>query len=629
MYFGDGLQRRFTILLCFLVGWSVLGFPLLSEAQNVDSMAAPVRRQHRLLDRLHSSITRHNVAVRDTASTINLTIESNRLRFAPFQGKIIRHIKVQQLNFYQSIDDTAQRKKYFGTQLLTKFHRTTRSGVIRNNLFIHEGDVFYATVAADNERFLRTISFIRDARLVIDSIPGTDSIDIVVKTKDLFSITGNINSISSSRVRGSIEEANFGGLGQSISYMGMYEKGRRPSYDREFEYQYNNVLGSFANITATISSLGQNVVTGDRNEAFQRLEISKPMISQYKRFMGGFALEHAQTRNVYPELDSENHYFRYKYTTFDVWGGLNLNVKKYIADEKNHLRQFVALRYVKYTFHNAPDQILSEFDMRTNTREMALVQLTLFKQDFYQTRYFYGFGTVEDIPYGFNYSVTGGWYRQRRLSRPYLGIDLNNYVLTAGGNILQFFAKGGTFFHKGLEDAGYAMGSTFYGRLFQAGDTKIRQVVRVSYSEIFNTVTTYPLRINNSQFGLSAFSTDSVFGSRRLSLHSETRFFTPYKMLGFVLAPYLSGDLSCVTPMKGAFERSSLYYGIGPGLRMRNENLVFGTIELRTMYFPRNVPNQNSFKVGIKANLRFRFNTNYVNKPDIYDLNNDPNGTIY
>lgn len=629
MYIGIALCWKFTILIRLYICLNIIALPCLLAAQNKDSIL-PAPQKRGLFQKLNSSITKHNVTVRDTASTVNLTIENNRIRFSPYQGKIIRHIGVRQLNFYQSIDDTSsQSKKYFGTQLLNKFHRTTRAGVIRNNLFFHEGETFYATVAADNERFLRTISFLRDARLLIDSVPGTDSIDVVVVTKDLFSITGSIGSFSNSNIRANVAEYNLGGLGQAISYMGYYEKARHPSFDGELGYQYNNFLGSFANISAVVSNIGSNIISGNRNEAFQRIEISRPMISQYKRFMGGISLAHANTRDVYPTLDSSGNYFQYRYTTFDVWGGLNLNVKKYIADEKNHLRQFIATRYVKYTFHNSPHQIVNPFDMRTNSREMALVQLTLFKQDFYQTRYFYGFGTVEDIPYGFNYNITGGWYRQRHLDRPYLGVDLNNYMRTQKGDIFQFFLKGGTFYHQKLEDAGYSIGSTFFSRVMPVGQTKIRQVLRVSYSEIFNTRTTYPLRINNSSFGLNAFSTDSVYGSRRLSLHSETRFFTPCKVFGFILAPYLSSDISFLTPMEGSFERSSLYIGIGPGLRIRNENLVFGTMEFRTMYFPRNVAGQNNFKVGMNMNIRFRFNTNYVNKPDIYDLNNDPNSTIY
>lgn len=606
----------------------IVGLPCIVRSQVHDSIPTP-KPTKSIFRRLGSSMQKHNVTVRDTASTINLTIENNKLRFSPYQGKIIRHIDVRQLNFYQSMDDTASHKKYFGTQLLTKFHRMTRASIIRNNLFIKEGDVFYATVAADNERFLRTISYIRDARLRMDSIPGTDSIDVLVLTKDLFSITGSIGSFTSSNFRGDVAEYNLGGLGQSIYYAFNYEKDRRPSYDGSFGYRYNNLFGTFADLTAYVSNIGKNIISGDRNEVYQSIEISRPMFSQYKRFMGGISLNHAETRDVYPRLIPENRYFNYKYTTFDMWGGLNMNVKKYIGDEKNHLRQFLALRYVKYTFHNAPDQIVAPFDMRTNNREMALAQFTLFKQDFYQTRYFYGFGTVEDIPYGFNYSLTAGWYRQRRVSRPYLGLDLNNYMLTQSGDIFQFFARGGLFVKDGVQDAGYVFGSTFYSRVMPVGQTKIRQVLRASYSEVFNTVTTYPLRIDNSQFGLNRFSSDSVLGSRRLSLHSETRFFTPYKVFGFILAPYISSDLSFLTPVKGSFERSALYLGIGPGLRIRNENLVFGTMEIRTMYFPKQVPGQNSFKIGMSANLRFRFNTNYVNKPDIYNLNDDPNSTIY
>lgn len=628
MYIEISLQIKFTIRFDLCICLILMCFPYILHAQNNDSVPQ-LKKTQSLLQKLHSSISRHNVTVRDTASTINLTIENNRKRFSPYQGKVIRNISVHQLNFYQSMDDTAVGKKYFGTQLLTRFHRMTRPAVIRNNLFIHEGETFYATVAADNERFLRTIAFIQDARLIMDSIPGTDSMDIVVLTKDLFSISGSLSSITSSNFKASVEEVNLGGLGQSVYYTAYYEKTRRPSYDGSLGYRYNNMFGSFADLTAYVSNIGNNLITGDKNEAFQYVEVSVPMISQYRKYMGGIALSHAQTRDVFPKLDSSDRYFKYRYSTFDVWGGLNLGITKYIMNEKNYLRKFLAFRYAKYTFHNAPDQIITPFDMRTNSREMALAQFTLFKQEFYQTRYFYGFGTVEDIPYGFNYNITAGWYRQRRSSRPYLGVDLNHYMLTKSGDIFQFFVKGGSFFKNGLQDAGYAIGSTFFSRVMPVGGTKIRQVLRASYSEIFNTVTSYPLRLNNSQYGLSSFRSDSVWGSRRLSLHSETRFFTPCKVFGFILAPYLSSDLSFLTPMKATLERSALYIGLGPGLRIRNENLVFGTMEFSSMYFPRNIHGQNSFQVGMRANLSFRFNSNYVNKPAIYDLNNDPNGTIY
>jgi hypothetical protein len=68
---------------------------------------------------------------------------------------------------------------------------------------------------------------------------------------------------------------------------------------------------------------------------------------------------------------------------------------------------------------------------------------------------------------------------------------------------------------------------------------------------------------------------------------------------------------------------------LGAGLRTRNENFVFGTIELRFIYFPRTVPGNNAFKITITTNLNFRFNSTYVTEPDIVQSNTDNNNGIY
>jgi hypothetical protein len=104
--------------------------------------------------------------------------------------------------------------------------------------------------------------------------------------------------------------------------------------------------------------------------------------------------------------------------------------------------------------------------------------------------------------------------------------------------------------------------------------------------------------------------------------------FLKYKLLGFKFAPFVFADATFLTPQQN-FSKSDAYYGIGWGVRTRNENLVFGTIEARMVYFPRNVPQNNRFKILTTINLQFRYNTTYVNKPDIVQLNVDPYNTIY
>ena len=69
--------------------------------------------------------------------------------------------------------------------------------------------------------------------------------------------------------------------------------------------------------------------------------------------------------------------------------------------------------------------------------------------------------------------------------------------------------------------------------------------------------------------------------------------------------------------------------GIGAGIRSRNENLIFNTIELRAVYFPRKTVQNTSFKIMLNTGLQFRFNTIYVRQPDVVFLNTDGLNSIY
>jgi hypothetical protein len=135
------------------------------------------------------------------------------------------------------------------------------------------------------------------------------------------------------------------------------------------------------------------------------------------------------------------------------------------------------------------------------------------------------------------------------------------------------------------------------------------------------------LSINNT-FGVRYFRSDSALGNERISLYSETFFFPDKKIFGFKFSPFAFGNVSLLKPEKQPISKTNAFYGLGGGVRMRNENLVFGTIELRFAYFPRKI-DQNSFKLTLAANIRFKYNTVYVLPPDIINVNNNINNAIY
>jgi hypothetical protein len=129
------------------------------------------------------------------------------------------------------------------------------------------------------------------------------------------------------------------------------------------------------------------------------------------------------------------------------------------------------------------------------------------------------------------------------------------------------------------------------------------------------------LRIDNF-YGLRGFLSDSAYGSRRISLQLETEFYLKFKLLGFQFAPFTYGDMTLITPEKSPLSDSKLFSSLGGGIRGRNENLVFETIELRAYFFPIAPNNMKGFKLILNTNIKYRYSSNYISAPDLVQLNN-------
>ena len=68
-------------------------------------------------------------------------------------------------------------------------------------------------------------------------------------------------------------------------------------------------------------------------------------------------------------------------------------------------------------------------------------------------------------------------------------------------------------------------------------------------------------------------------------MHLESELFTPSSLFGFRFAPFGSVDMvpiHCVSCEKP----SDVFWGFSAGLRTRNENLIFGTLEMKFTYIP-------------------------------------------
>lgn len=548
--------------------------------------------------------------------------------YQEYQGKIIRNIEIKEFNFGKSFTDTSKQSKYFGTRFLNQLHHNTRSWQIRNNLFISENTPLNTYLISENERYLRSLGYIQDARILVKDIPGNpDSVDLQVVTKDLFSITGSLGNLSPTDIQASVSENNVMGTGQRIQLNGLYQANRRPSFGYSVLYGINSIKHSFINATLTYSDIDNNISRNRKNQEAILLQLDRPLTSAYGRFAGGLIAGTSETNNAYLQPDSD--FYHYKYNTVDGWIGYNIGVKRLITDNTLHDRKFISLRYFKTDFLEMPHQIGDHYNQLYNNKRGILGQFTFFRQDFYKTNYVYGFGVTEDVPTGYNISVTSGWYQQLDLKRAYAGVDANFYSFTNNEHFIQYFFRAGGFLGKSkIQDAGILLGTSIFSKLYLFRNFKMRQYLRFSYTRQFNQLALDPLKINNP-FGIRYFGSDSAVGNRRLSLHGETFVFLKYKLFGFQFSPFVFNDVSALAPANQPISKSAFYWSIGAGVRLRNENLLFGTIELRFVYFPRQVAHMHPYLVNSNVNVRFRYNTTYVRAPDLVQLNADYSNSIF
>lgn len=555
------------------------------------------------------------------ADTPRRSIKSEDI-YKKYRDKHIRGVIIKQLKFEERVTDTSRQFAYFGTRLMNNTHVTTKEWVIKDNLFTKEGDRVDPYKVADNERYLRTIPFIQDARIYLQQVPGhEDSVDMMVVTRDIYSIGGKVNIGNPKHMRVTVAENNLLGMGQRLELTGLLDQDRHPKAGYEVGYRKVNVAGTFIDAQVGYSVIYPNRYDEKEEENVVYLQAEKPLVSPYMRTAGGLILAHRQSENRYTRVRPDSQYYNYTGHTIDGWVGYNIASRKLLASQVRD-RRFAAIRYGQTYFDEVPMQVGSAIDLLFNDVQLALASFTFFRQDFYKTNYVYGFGVTEDIPYGYNITATGGWYRQLQLNRPYAGIKADRYVVSSRQDFMRYFFRAGSYFNHGLEDAGFMIGGSWFSRLWKWKRYKMRQYISASYTKLFDMVTSEPLRLDNP-FGLQYFNSPLIIGQQRISANLESTVFLNYKFLGFRFAPFVNFNASLITPVAQHFSKSELHSGIGAGVRTRNENLVFGTIELRAIYFPRKVEAAPSFRVTLTTDLKYRYSNKYVSQPDIIRWNID------
>lgn len=546
--------------------------------------------------------------------------------FLKYKGKVIRSIETVILGFEYNMNDTTELKKNIGVTIGKVFHKNTSDKVIKNNLFFKEGDRLYPYLLADNERYLRELSYTSDARILVDYAEGSrDSVDIVILTKDVFSIGGRLAINGKNQARAELRDENFLGSGNRLLISGYYQNPRSPKTGFGGEYIRRNIRGTFIDWVSGYQNYKQAFSSGRNQETVIYTRLEKPLVTPYIPSTGALEWSYQNTRNAYDTDSLYRAKINYAVYNIDAWFGYSLDSKRSIyANKEIRVHKFIAIRTFKQHFIETPLRYKDSFDYRFTNSTGILASLNIFKQIFYKTNFIYGFGRTEDVPEGFSAALTtgyatkqnDGYFIKENINRPYAGLDLSLGNFKKKGFYTSYtFKFGGYFYQKRFEDVDFLLDINHFTRLRKLSKSWFNRLfIYAGIAAQANPVLNTPLFLN-SEFGLPYFSNGSLSSDLRATIKGEAVFFNTKKILGFRFAPFAFTDLILLKPAKLGLSDSDLFTAVGGGIRTRNENLVFGTIELRGYYFPRVNGDMKSWKVEVTSNIRFKYKSSFINRP--------------
>ena len=606
------MPGKLLFLLCAVAFAATASAQEKTEAKNDSFFLA---KKKGILGRIGRSISK-----KDEPVTPELTANV----YKQFHGKIIRHIIIKPVGFNYALGDSVPLKNNFPVKVANALHLNSTTELIRKNLFFKEGQRFYALQVADNDRFLRTLEYLRDAIIkVVPTDEDNDSVDVVVLTRDVFSIGGKLSISRTNKGDAEITEENFGGSGNKFAIVGLYDKERNEGYGVGAEYMLRNIQGSFTNWTNGFHTFKNAFNFSGEQERTVFSKFEKPMVSRYTTATGALELSYSETNNSYLSDSLYQSDFKYSLFNADFWVGYNFSQRRSKQkDEADELRHFVAFRTFFNYFYNVPDKYNREYNYMYADINGFLTSYSIYRQNFYRTNFIYGFGRNEDVPVGIKAGVVAGFINKQGAKRGYYGVEAEWNRFSKAGCLHSYTFRAGGFAQKdGLEDVDLLASINHFTKLTTLNKYWYnRNFLSVSYTRQINPLLNEPLFLD-SEFGLPYYQRGLLEGEMRTSIKIESVFYHMKKVLGFRFAPFAFTDLALFQPLGKSVKKTIGYPAVGAGVRTRNENLIFGTMELRGYFLPKPLDGMRNWKVEISTKLKFKYNSNFTHRPDFVSPN--------
>ena len=489
--------------------------------------------------------------------------------YLPYSGMKIRRIEVQRLNVFGSdINDPTVSSSNRYTNILNSTHFNTTEKIIRNSLLFKTNDTISPFILSDNERILRELPFIDDARIFVVPISDDDA-DIVVVTKDVYSIGFDCNLIELKRGNITVFDKNIIGSGHSIELEMPFDFEASKRLGFGFNYSINNIMRSFTDFKSYyINGLGIKSYG---------LSINRPLVASTTKYAGGISLSKIHTTE---DLDTMTVAYPLGYTLQDYWV-----LRAFPLSSSSIKKIIIGARYYNNNIFDRPF-IFEDSYHNLQKYKVFLGSIAYSRQQYYKTNLIYAYGRTEDIPFGGLVRITAGKEINEFKDRFYLGFDAaTGKSIHKLGYFYASMAIGGYWRQNEPEQGIISTNINYFSNHITTGKFKIRNFVNLNYVRGINRFSDEYLNFV-SKNGFAGFQNDTIRGNRRFSAGVETALFCPSNFLGFRFVVYTFADMGLLSGTSVFALSNFSLTSIGLGVRIRNDNLLFKTMQIRFAYFP-------------------------------------------
>lgn len=520
--------------------------------------------------------------------------------FMPYEGFVIRNITIKHVGIIEgSVNDTARIARSAVAKLANRTHLSTWNNVIRNNLLIDIGEPINPYTLADNERILRRLRFIEDARIYIRPLSG-NAAEIIVVVKDRISWAFSTGGSNPDNFRLQLYNRNIAGSGKSTSATWFYNAHQQPKSGYEIR-----VAGQ--NIDQTITNWELHRLDNADTESWG-LNIQKEFVTPEIKYGGGIELRAIKDSTI--RLDGErvnNGFYDLKFQ--DLWIGRSF----VLPSRYNRKNLIIAARYLHNNFDIQPFVTRDSNSIYFN-RNLFLGELTFSDQKYMKSNYMLSFGISEDIPIGFRYSIVFGHDANQFYHQNYFGFRFfwSHYFSNLGYLLINQSA--GTFDYNSINQGVIKTKLDYVTPLFSTMRYRLRNFFTVEYATGVNQPMYKMLSLRDRVRDIQG---SYLTGNGIFTAQVESVIFTPWYFYGFRFAPFAFYTHSNVWDNRIENNTRYRYSSIGGGFRIRNESLVFNTFEFRVSHFLPQLHGASPTRFSFLFSIPLAFNRIFEYKPTL------------